>query len=95
MTSLTCSAWEIVFWILRIFWFAMIAYAVVSWVPGLQGRWSMYVARIVEPVLLPVRRIIPPVGGLDLSFLAVILLVGFIMNRIPLFAYQSSYCFIR
>ncbi len=95
VNSLSCAAWEVVYWALRLFWFALLAYALVSWVPSLQGRWSSYVARIVEPVLLPVRRIIPPVGGLDLSFLVVILLLGFVMNSIPNFASQSSYCWIR
>jgi YggT family protein len=80
---------------LRLFWFAMLIYAVVSWIPSLQGRWSSYVARIVEPVLLPVRRVIPPMGGLDLSFLVVILAVGYIMRYIPQFAYESAYCLIR
>ena len=95
MNSLTCAAWEIVYWALRIFWFLMLLYALVSWVPSLQGRWSMYVARIVEPVILPVRRIIPPVGGLDLSFLVVILLVGYVMRYIPGFAYSSSLCWVQ
>jgi YggT family protein len=69
-------------WILRVFWIAMIAYAVVSWVPSLQGRWSEYVARVVEPVLMPIRRIIPPIGGLDIAFLVVILLVGWLAANI-------------
>jgi YggT family protein len=73
----------------------MLVYAVVSWIPSLQGRWSTYVARVVEPVLQPVRRIIPPMGGLDLSFLVVILLVGYVMNLIPRFAFESAYCLIR
>jgi YggT family protein len=92
---LTCAAWEVVYLALRVFWVAMLLYAVVSWVPSLRGRWTEWVARIVEPVLLPVRRIIPPAGGLDLSFLVVILLVGYVMNLIPQFAFQSSYCLIR
>lgn len=70
-------------WILRLFWFAMIAYAVASWIPSLQGRWTYYIARIVEPVLIPVRRIIPPIGGLDVSFLIVIILVGYLISWIP------------
>jgi YggT family protein len=49
----------------------------------------------VEPVLQPVRRVIPPLGGLDLSFLVVILLVGYLMGLIRDFAYQSAYCLIR
>jgi uncharacterized protein YggT (Ycf19 family) len=93
--SLSCAAWEVVYWALRLFWFAMLVYAVASWIPSIQGRWTGYVARIVEPVLLPVRRVIPPIGGLDLSFLVVIVLLGFVMNSIPGFAANSSACWIR
>ncbi len=88
MTSLSCSAWIVLGWVLRIFWFAMLAYALVSWVPSLRGRWFDYVARVVEPVLIPVRRVIPPLGGLDLSFLIVILLLGYIMRSLP-----PAYCY--
>lgn len=76
---------------LNVFWILMLVYAVVSWVPSLQGRWTYYVARIVEPVLLPVRRIIPPVGGLDLAFLVVIILVGWLMGKVPSLACQAYY----
>jgi YggT family protein len=95
MSGLSCAAWEVVELALRVFWFAMLIYAVVSWIPSLRGRWTVYIARIVEPVLQPVRRIIPPLGGLDLSFLVVILLVGYLMGLIRDFAYQSAYCLIR
>lgn len=53
----------------------MLVYAVVSWIPSIRGRWTQYIAMLVEPVLMPVRRIIPPLGGLDLSFLIVIILL--------------------
>ena len=88
MTSISCSAWIILGYVLKAFWFAMLLYALVSWVPSLQGRWSVMLARIVEPVLLPVRRIIPPLGGLDLSFLVVILLIGYVMRSLP-----PAYCY--
>ncbi len=77
-------------YVLKAFWVAMLLYALVSWVPSLQGRWSYYVARIVEPVLIPVRRIIPPIGGLDLSFLVIIVLLGYIMRAIP-----PAYCYFN
>jgi YggT family protein len=77
-------------YVLKAFWVAMLLYALVSWVPSLQGRWSYYVARIVEPVLIPVRRIIPPVGGLDLSFLVIIVLLGYVMRSIP-----PAYCYFN
>ena len=87
MNSISCSAWVVLGYVLKAFWVAMLLYALVSWVPSLQGRWSYYVARIVEPVLLPVRRIIPPIGGLDLSFLVIIVLLGYVMRAIP-----PAYC---
>ncbi len=94
MSFLSCEVWAIIYWILKLFWLAMLLYALVSWVPSLQGRWSSYLARIVEPVLLPLRRIIPPLGGFDMSFLVVIILVGVVMNQIPgagNFQYCSAY----
>lgn len=69
--------------LLQIYWVIMLVYAVVSWIPSLRGRWTDYVAMLVEPVLLPVRRIIPPLGGLDIAFLVVILLVSWLINALP------------
>jgi YggT family protein len=69
----------------------MIVYAILSFFPSLQGRWSYYLARIIEPVLNPVRRIIPPAGGLDLAFLVVILLVGYLIGAIPRAVCSISY----
>jgi YggT family protein len=67
---------------LRAFTVVMLLYAVASWIPSIQGRWSGYVARIVEPVLMPVRRIIPPVGGLDIAFLVVLIFVGWLAGAV-------------
>ncbi|MEO6834460.1 MAG: YggT family protein [Candidatus Tumulicola sp.] len=58
----------------------MIVYALASWFPGLRGRWLYYLAIIVEPVLAPVRRIIPPIGGFDLAFLVVLLLLQYLVR---------------
>jgi YggT family protein len=33
---------------------------------------------LTDPVLAPLRRIIPPVGGLDLTFLVLLLLIQFV-----------------
>jgi YggT family protein len=72
-----CQLYAVVAWLLNLYVFIMLAYALVSWVPSLRGRWTDYVAMLVEPVLTPVRRIIPPLGGLDISFLVVILAIQF------------------
>jgi len=70
-----CWLWDIVGKIFLLYQLLMLIYAVVSWVPSLRGRWFDYVAMAVEPVLVPVRRIIPPLGGLDLSFLVVLIVL--------------------
>jgi YggT family protein len=77
-----CEIWKIVDLVFRAYLIIMLVYAVISWVPSLRGRWSDYVARLVEPVLIPIRRIIPPIGGLDLSFLVVIILLQIIDSSI-------------
>ena len=70
-----CEVWNVVDIVFKLYILVMIVYAVVSWVPSLRGRWTDYVAMLVEPVLGPVRRIIPPLGGIDLSFLIVIIVI--------------------
>jgi YggT family protein len=75
-----CFVWDVVNKIFGLYLLLMLVYAVVSWVPSLRGRWSDYLAMVIEPVLVPVRRIIPSVGGLDLSFLVVIIVLQIVMH---------------
>jgi YggT family protein len=64
-------------------WFIMLPLALLSWFriqPGTTlARVQVFLHRATEPVLRPVRRIIPPVAGLDLSFLVVILLAQLVI----------------
>ncbi|MDQ6943418.1 MAG: YggT family protein [Candidatus Eremiobacteraeota bacterium] len=75
-----CWLWDIVSKFFGLYLLLMLLYAVVSWVPSLRGRWSDYLAMVIEPVLVPVRRIIPPLGGLDLSFIVVIIVLQIVMR---------------
>ena len=77
-----CGIWWIVYRILQIYSIVMIVYAVVSWIPSIRGRWTDYLAMLVEPVLVPVRRIIPPLGGFDLAFLIVLLIIYLVNGTI-------------
>ena len=53
---------------LSVFTWSIIIYVVLSWVsPGGYNPGAALVAAIVEPVLAPFRRLIPAIGGLDLS----------------------------
>ncbi len=77
-----CGLWVVVENIFKLYLLVLIVYAVVSWVPSLRGRWSDYLAMVVEPVLIPVRRVIPPIGGLDLSFIVVFFVITLVLNQI-------------
>jgi YggT family protein len=53
----------------------LIVYAVLSWVPGASSMTRDLVERLAEPLVRPLRRFIPLVGGVDLSPLAAIVLL--------------------
>jgi YggT family protein len=74
-----CSLGNGLVLVVRIYEAILIVYAILSWIPDLRGRWVGYLAALVEPVLAPLRRIIPPVGGLDLSFIVLLLLINFLV----------------
>jgi YggT family protein len=52
----------------------VLVYAILSWVqPG--SMMMSLVGRLVEPLLAPLRRVVPVIGGLDLSALVLLLLL--------------------
>ena len=53
----------------------LIVYAVLSWVPNASSMLHDLIARLAEPLVRPLRRVIPPIGGVDLSVLAAIVLL--------------------
>ena len=86
-----CELYSVVAKLLQLYMLIMLAYALVSWVPSIRGKWTEYVAMLVEPVLSPVRRIIPPIAGLDLSFLVVIVLIQMVIGLSKQYAYQCIF----
>lgn len=83
ISLLWCNLATVLNYIVWIYSFVLIAYAIVSWIPDLRSsRFAYYLARLVEPVLTPVRRIIPPVGGLDLAFLVVLLVLQLLIRPV-------------
>lgn len=60
-----------------------VARALLSWFPiGFDSPVRPVVDllhRVTEPVLAPIRRILPPLGGLDLSVLIVIVVIRFLL----------------
>ena len=63
----------------------LIVYAVLSWVPNASPMMHDLLGRLAEPLVRPLRRIIPLVGGVDLSPLAAIVLlqvVGIVLGNL-------------
>jgi YggT family protein len=75
--------------ILDLFFWVLILSAILSWlvafnVVNTRNR-AVYLIgdflyRITEPVLRPIRRVLPNMGGLDLSPIVVLLAISFIQN---------------
>jgi len=77
---------RIVVGIVRLYFFAILVYVILSWVSP--GHWNPLISvlhSLVQPVLRPVRRLVPAIGGLDLSplFVLIGLQALLIMIRLP------------
>ena len=80
---------------LNILFYAMIISVILSWVaPGSHNPGAELVAQITEPVLAPFRRIIPNLGGLDISpifaFIVIQLLQSWLIPRLAYFAFMPQ-----
>ena len=72
---------------LKIFFFAMIISVILSWVaPGSYNPGAQLVNQICEPLLAPFRKLLPNLGGLDISpifaFIALNLLDRFVIGNL-------------
>ncbi len=74
---------ELVDLTLSIFTWAIIIQVILSWVaPGNYNPAASLINQLVEPLMAPARRLIPPIGGLDLSPMVVI--IGLMLIRMLL-----------
>lgn len=74
---------------LTIYVWLIIARAILSWVnPSPYHPVVRFLYKATEPVLRPIRRILPPIYGLDLSPILVIFLIYFIKELIFRFTFR-------
>jgi YggT family protein len=76
------SLFQILMLLLDVVWFFILAHVIMSWLINFQvlNLGQQFVAqiwyglnRILEPLYGPIRRVLPPMGGLDLAPLIVLL----------------------
>ena len=62
-------------------WLLLIVRVVLSWTsPRGGGGLVAFVYQVTEPILAPIRRVLPPTGGLDWSVFVALLLVGAVLQ---------------
>ncbi len=69
--------------LLKIYGYIIIARALISWInPNPDNPLIRIIYAITDPVLVPIRRLLPDMGGLDISPFIAIVIIWFIMYLI-------------
>jgi YggT family protein len=85
--------------VLEIYKWVVIAAVIVSWLTAFNviNQYNNFVRSLLrilyaltEPVFRPIRKIIPPIGGLDLSPIIVFLIIWFLQYSIQYVSYRSG-----
>ena len=91
---------DIVLIVLDLYVWLLIASAILSWLIAFNvvnvrnqfvGMIGDFLYRITEPVLRPIRNMMPNLGGLDLSPVILILIIYFIQNVIRYYIYPNVF----
>lgn len=77
LISVIKEIFQLVFWV-------MIIRAILSWISQGYNPIEALLHQLTEPLLTPVRKIIPPIGGLDLSMIVFLIALQFVQ-----FAFQD------
>ena len=91
---------DVVLLILQLYTYVIIGSAILSWLIGfnvvnirndfVRSIWSMFHA-VTEPVLRPIRALLPNMGGIDISPVIALLGIFFIENVISRYIYPNVF----
>ena len=96
MNAVVASLADIIVIAIKLYIYALIALAVLSWliafnVVNMRNRAVAVVTdtlyRLTEPVLRPIRSILPDLGGIDISPVILILILIFLQNLVTRLSY--------
>jgi YggT family protein len=70
--------------LLQVLWLAILVRVILSWFPVDPSNPIIRIVwEVTEPILAPIRRVIPRIGMFDLSPLAAFLLINFLQQQLP------------
>ena len=91
---------DVILLVLQLYTWLIIASAILSWLIAfnvvntrndvVRAVWD-FLSRVTEPVLRPIRRLLPNLGGIDVSPIILLLLIFFIERVIQLYLYPAVF----
>ena len=94
------SVLDIILLVLQLYVWLLIAAAILSWLIAFNvvnthnqvvAMIADFLYRITEPVMRPIRSVLPNLGGIDISPIIVILIIFFIQNVIARYIYPNVF----
>lgn len=74
--SLLASIFKFILFLVQIYYYGMIVYFFMSWIPNArENKFGRFLQKIYEPFLEPFRKIVPPIGMIDISSIVVIIVL--------------------
>ncbi|MDU9880155.1 YggT family protein [Staphylococcus aureus] len=74
--NVLATIFKFILFVDEIYYFGMIIYFFTSWVPSIrETKVGYFLAKIYEPFLQPFRKVIPPIGIIDISSIAAIIVL--------------------
>ena len=91
--GILASIFHFILLLVQIYYWGMIIYFFTSWVPTIrESKFGAFLSKIYEPFLEPFRKIIPPIGFIDISSIAAIfVLVLFQSGLVKIFNLILAY----
>jgi YggT family protein len=69
--------------LVTVLWLLILARVLLSWVnPTMSGPVARFLVETTEPLLAPIRRLIPSTGSVDFSPLVLLLVLGFLVQLV-------------
>jgi YggT family protein len=91
---------EVIIYLLWAYWYIVIAAVILSWLIAFNvvntrnqivAMIADFLYRLTEPVLRPIRQLMPNLGGIDFSPLIVLLILYIIERSIVLYIYPNVF----